>query len=330
MLSPDRAIRLLVSAVIFTLVSSLAQAAADPGAEQTSCDTRLARADRLPGLRLQHLGSGQNSLAYYRFGQGSPIVLITGYRAPLSEWNSYFLAELARQHQVIVFDNRGVGQSLSNSTRYQVEDLAQDTSQLIRQLDLHQVTLLGWSMGGMVAQQLALDHPQQISRLVLLSSAAPGPRAIPIPAAAMPVLRGQVDNGFVRAMQLLFPPQAAARAERCFIADMFSPADYASPAIDNALAQRQEQIIQAWMQSRSKPARLQRLLTPTLVLSGLNDAILLNQNSRVLQQLLPHATLTEIEDGGHALMYQIPQRLAQRISDFIADDQAYRSRHKYK
>ena len=98
-------------------------------------------------------------IAYYRFGRGSPILLVTGFRATLSEWNATFLAELAKDHEVIVFDNRGIGQSIPDAASFTVEDMARDTAALINTLKLHRPTVVGWSMNGWL-HRTATRHRQ--------------------------------------------------------------------------------------------------------------------------------------------------------------------------
>ena len=127
-------------------------------------------------------------------------------------------------------------------------------------------------------------------------------------------------------MQTLFPPAQAVRAQHCFVADMFTPADYGRPAVSEATARQQEQLMQQWFADNQALSRLYRLKIPSLILTGSSDAILNQQNAQALHQILPRSTLNEINGGGHALMYQYPRQLAARINDFMADDAAYRGK----
>jgi pimeloyl-ACP methyl ester carboxylesterase len=138
----------------------------------------------------------------------------------MAEWNAYFLSDLAKHHEVVVFDNRGIGQSQMHGTRYSVRDLASDTAALIRALHLKNATVLGWSMGGIVAQQLAIDEPSLISKLILLSSMPPGPGAALPPTDVDQALSGSGSEHFDRVMEVLFPVSCFGATER---QSMFCP-----------------------------------------------------------------------------------------------------------
>jgi pimeloyl-ACP methyl ester carboxylesterase len=286
--------------------------------EDMRCGTDMSRPDRAAGLKEQVLETPNGSIGYFRFGQGSPIVLITGYRASMAEWNAYFLDELAKHHEVIVFDNRGVGRSQMRGTRYSVRDLASDTAALIRRLDLKDPAVLGWSMGGIVAQQLAIDEPSLISKLILVSSMPPGLRAAPPSAEVGRVLSGSGSGHFDRVMGVLFPASALQSAKACFLDDMFTPAGYAEPPITDAVTHAQDLILKRWKQDHQALRQLDRVTVPTLILAGTSDTVLWPRNSVVLSHALPNATLVEVKSGGHAMMYQYPQQLAERIDGFIA------------
>ncbi|MGP6190560.1 MAG: alpha/beta fold hydrolase [Vulcanimicrobiaceae bacterium] len=282
------------------------------------CGTQAARPDRLPNVpeRRLLLKAG-GSIAYYRFGQGSPIVLVAGYRATLSEWNTYFLEELARHHEVVVFDNRGVGRSVGANDGYRVQDLAADTISLITGLKLQDVTLLGWSMGGMIAQQAVEQSPGIARRLILLATMPPGREAIPVPPYVMEALSRHDAGSFDRIMALLFPKPAVAQAEKCFAKEMFLPKSYASAEISEPLAQRQARLMEQWQADNAAAAGLRNVTIPTLVLGGTDDRILAPKDAVELKGLLPDAMLDEVTGGGHAVMYQFPFSLADRITHFI-------------
>jgi pimeloyl-ACP methyl ester carboxylesterase len=256
-------------------------------------------------------------LAYYRFGHGRPLLLITGYRATVSEWNAAFLDALAKDREVIVLENPGVGASQFASVPDSMAGLATAVSAFIDALHLHRVDVVGWSMGGMIAQQLALDHPQQVASLVLLSTTPPGRGAVPVSSTVNTVLSGHAPSPFEAIMGALFPPDAQAQAIRCFRSEMFTPKDYARAHVDDSVAQAQSRAMSAWWSDDKAAAALAQLQTPTLVIAGAKDAVLSPRNAQVLQQTLPHASLYEPEDGGHAYMYQQPTSLAARITRFL-------------
>ncbi|GLQ51813.1 alpha/beta fold hydrolase [Dyella flava] len=285
--------------------------------EEMLCGSDPLRPDRHIALQEQVLTTSTGSIGYFRFGQGSPIVLITGYRASMAEWNAYFLEALAKHHEVIIFDNRGIGLSQTRAAAYGIKDLANDTASLIRALQLKDVTVLGWSMGGMIAQQLAIDQPSLVSRLVLMSSMPPGKLALPVPASVDRTLSGSGDEHFNRVMAVLFPVPVQQQAIRCFVGDMFTPQGYAGPSISPAVTLAQSKLLQRWEQDDQAFRALSRVTMPVLVMTGMDDEVLTPRNSMLLSRSLPHAELVEVASGGHAMMYQYPYRLADRISAFI-------------
>ena len=110
-------------------------------------------------------------MGYREVGAGSPLLLITGFGASMDDWPPSFVDTLAGQHEVIVLDNAGVGQT-SAAASSSITAMADQTSDLMSALHLRRSAVLGWSMGGMIAQALAVDHPAQVSRLVLTATQA--------------------------------------------------------------------------------------------------------------------------------------------------------------
>ncbi|MCA6112685.1 alpha/beta fold hydrolase [Bradyrhizobium cenepequi] len=305
-------------AVLAFLAGATAQAetvTASPH-EDMVCSADAARADRDMALHEQVALTANGPIGYYRFGQGSPLVLITGYRAALSEWSAYFLTELAKKHEVIVFDNRGIGRSASDIASYRVDDLARDTLALIKALNFDSVSVLGWSMGGMIAQRLVLDNPGLVKHLVLLSSQPPGRAGIPVPSHVEEILSGSEHGSFKRIMGVLFPASVEQLAERCFVGDMFKPQDYQSSKVSPAVTAAQERVLQDWQSDEQSFERLRQLEVQTLVLTGTEDMVLDQRNSVILSETIPHANLVKTLSGGHAMMYQYPKLLAHEIDSY--------------
>jgi pimeloyl-ACP methyl ester carboxylesterase len=317
-LAPIR--RIAGAAVLIFFAGATAQAetvtaSPDPH-EDMLCGADAERADRDVALHEQVALTANGPIGYYRFGRGSPLVLIMGYRGALSEWNAYFLAALAKKHEVIVFDNRGIGRSASDIVNYRVDDLTRDTLALIKTLGFDSVSVLGWSMGGMVAQRLALDNPQLVNHLVLLSSQPPGRAAIPVPTQVEEILSGGEHSNFASIMGVLFPASIVQRAQHCFVGDMFKPQDYHSSKVSPAVTAAQERLLQEWQSDEQSFERLRQLKVRTLVLTGTEDTVLDQRNSVILSETIPHANLVKTQSGGHAMMYQYPKLLADQIDSY--------------
>ncbi|MFZ0664216.1 MAG: alpha/beta hydrolase, partial [Acidimicrobiales bacterium] len=121
------------------------------------------------------------AVGYREVGTGTPIVLIMGLGGSIDDWQPSFVATLARGHKVVVLDNAGVGRTASLPAPLSITEMADQTSALISTLGLGRVAVLGWSMGGMIAQALAVLHPAQVSKLVLAATQPGTGHAVPIP-----------------------------------------------------------------------------------------------------------------------------------------------------
>src|SRR3984957_16352684 len=109
-------------------------------------------------------------VGYREVGSGPPLVLIMGYAAPMEAWEPQFVDSLARRYRVVIFDNAGIGSTRALPAPLTIDAMANQTSALIGALGLGRPDVLGWSMGGMIAQALAVLHPAQVHRLVLCAT----------------------------------------------------------------------------------------------------------------------------------------------------------------
>jgi pimeloyl-ACP methyl ester carboxylesterase len=287
------------------------------------CGLQSARPDQHASVR-QQIAHGRNGpIAYVRFGHGTPLLLITGYRATLTEWNAYFLGELAKHHEVIVFDNRGVGDSAAQAGRYGpdygIGDMAHDAADLIDALKLPRVHVIGWSMGGMIAQQLALDERDKVESLTLITTAPPGPQAVPVPPHVLNTLSSTGPDAFGKIMAVLFPENAVAAATQCFAGDMLRPKGYPKKAsVTDTVATQQNAAMTRWFADTQAADALRRSPVRTLIISGAQDDVLVDTNGRHLEQIIPRSRLDIVSDAGHALMFQYPIELARHIESFTA------------
>jgi pimeloyl-ACP methyl ester carboxylesterase len=308
---------IVVSACAFAPLSTPALARDIQFPAENACPDVAHRPDRDPAVREQVAHTASGDIAYYRFGHGSPVVLQTGYRATVAEWDAAFLAALAKQHDVIVFDNRGIGRSQPGAVSFGVEDMAGDAAALIDALHLRDVTVIGWSMGGAVVQQLAIDRAAAVRRIVLISAPAPGRLGVPVPRDILATLSGAPGTTFAGVMRVLFPPAAVDAAQQCFRANMFKPADYGSPDISATVTQGQSALLRDWAGDDASALALKAVQTDTLIMTGADDAVLSRRNSDALARLIAGTQLMVVASAGHAMMYQDPDALAASIDGFI-------------
>ena len=116
-------------------------------------------------------------IAYRRIGNGRPLLVLNGFGATSSDWDPLFIHRLASYSELILLDNRGIGGSGDDGRPFDIARLAQDAAHVIETLGFERISVLGWSMGGFIAQTLALQHPNRVNKLILLSTDPGGSEA---------------------------------------------------------------------------------------------------------------------------------------------------------
>jgi pimeloyl-ACP methyl ester carboxylesterase len=119
---------------------------------------------------LATLATDGAQIAYRRIGNGRPLVVLNGFAATSADWDPSFIHRLASSNQLILVDNRGIGRSTDNGQPFDIAKLADDTARVIEALGIERVNVLRWSMGGFIAQTLALQQPARIHKVILLST----------------------------------------------------------------------------------------------------------------------------------------------------------------
>jgi 3-oxoadipate enol-lactonase len=255
--------------------------------------------------------------AWRSLGAGPPLVLLNGYAASAADWDPTLLDGLARSLTLICPDNRGIGESaLGVAEELSVDAMSADVERLLDELSLTHAAVAGWSMGGYVAQHLALRAPGRVEKLVLLATGPAGSRATPADPAVIEVLfdhSGTPREQASRLISLLFPAGVAERVDEQFGALVAEARATLSPVTLAA----QERVLGEWFSGEqpSPPADA----PPVLVLGGELDEIAPPENSRTLARLWPDARLELFAGGGHAFIAQEPERVARLIASFARE-----------
>lgn len=250
---------------------------------------------------------------------GRPLVLIAGFGVTMAEWDPAFVERLSQGRRTIVFDNRGIGTSSGSVKGLTVQRMAGDTAGLIRALKLGTADVLGWSMGGYIAQQLALDAPRLVDRLVLASTDPGSPKAVPATKRVLKVLTapgGQPDA----LLPILFPAdqQAAGQAWMAAIGEQpdLTAADFATPG--PTMAAQERAAGPRWFgRGLGTYARLGQIEAPTLVAFGRDDVVVPPRNAAILASRIPNATKRGFADTGHAFLFQRPTAKAALLARFL-------------
>lgn len=273
-------------------------------------------------------------LEYETFGdpKGQPLLLIMGLGAQMTTWEDEFCAQLAdRGFHVIRFDNRDVGLSTwmedagdpdmasafsgNPQAAYELDDLAADAAGLLESLDIPAAHIVGASMGGFIAQLVAINHPEKVLSLTSIMSGPGGTDAVP------PKPEGA-------AILVVSPPET--REERVeqamsFRRVLLGPADPFDEAHERARATRSvdrayyppgvgRQLL-AILAAKSRMERLRQVRVPTLVVHGVDDVLVPVENGRLVAEAVPGARLIEIDGMGHDL----PKRAWPQVMDAIVE-----------
>jgi pimeloyl-ACP methyl ester carboxylesterase len=256
------------------------------------------------------------TVGYRELGSGPALLLITGASASMDDWPPSFVDALAAHHKVVVFDNAGVGRTsaVSAPASLSITAMASQTSALISALRLRRPAVLGWSMGGMIAQALAVSHPAQVSRLILAATAPGTGKARPLPpsAAKQCVCLGLSPAKLVAQ---LFPNNQAAAARDYLNAVQQYPDYY---GISAATFHGQLLAVQRWVAGQDAAGRLVGdIRVPTLVAGGTQDQFMVTANVRLLASTVPGAKLLLFDDAGHDFWFQDAARFIRAVETFL-------------
>jgi pimeloyl-ACP methyl ester carboxylesterase len=255
--------------------------------------------------------------AWRTLGDGPrPLLLINGYAASAEDWDPQMLALLARSFTVICPDNRGIGDSeLGDPDGLTIEAMAADLESLLDALKIERLPIVGWSMGGYVAQRLATRAPARVSKMVLLASAPGGPAGISAEPHSWRLLTdhsGTPREQAARLIGLLFPPTVAPEIDREFGEIVAA----ARARLSSTTLDMQERALVAW---HAEPqAAVGHDAPPVLVACGSEDVVIPPANADALAAHWPGARVEHFAGCGHAFMAQEPERVASMIEGFLA------------
>jgi pimeloyl-ACP methyl ester carboxylesterase len=248
-------------------------------------------------------------------GSGPPLVLIMGYRLSSGAWPSSFIDGLSKRFTLILFDNRGTGLSDKPTFGYALSNMAKDVCGLMDHLGIRRASILGYSMGGAVAQELVCQFPRRVSALVLCATLCGGPRAVYAKPAVFSVMH-DLDG---------LDPMTIARR----IWTVTYEPKYLEANIDKIEQQMRRELksctplhaadlqLQAFVDFDSSQ-RLSQVRAPTMVMTGDRDVLIPPRNSELLAGLVPGALLTVIPGCAHRIVWEATDECVMLISDFLA------------
>ena len=256
----------------------------------------------------------ENLDIYYEIiGQGDPLVMIRGLGSNVDHWYEQ-VPTLSRKYQLLVFDNRGIARSSDPGGAFSTRDMAADTAALMESAGIESAHLLGYSMGGMVAQEMALNYPEKIKGLILVATDCGITQRIKA--------RPEVSRLFSQ-MVSLGTPEAKLAAAACLYAkhtfesntkviERYNEVSMRFPASQDIMTRQWAAVTQ-----HDACSRLQSISSPALTLTGSEDVLIPPENAKIMAEMIPNARMSTIDDGGHLVLIEQPQQFNQAVIDFL-------------
>jgi len=253
---------------------------------------------------------------YEVHGEGFPLVMIMGLGANVDWWDPRMVQELSKKFKLVIFDNRGAGRTDISDRKYTVKLFADDTAGLMDALEISRAHVIGVSMGGMIAQELVLNYPEKVEKLVLYSTNCGGTKSVPPSPEVLEMLTAD---------RSAFSPKEIARMSipLLFTEDFIKNnpdvveitiQQMLRAPISNEAFTRQ---INAIMDFNTYE-RLSQIKVPTLVLQGKRDVLIPLGNGSILAKAIPNAKLVYFENSAHGLAEEMEDVL-RAILDFFAE-----------
>jgi pimeloyl-ACP methyl ester carboxylesterase len=255
--------------------------------------------------------------AYRRFGpeRATPLILLQHFRGSLDNWDPAVVDGLATDREVVAFDNRGVGGS-SGLTPDNIPAMARDALAFFDALGLTRVDLLGFSLGGMVAQQMLFDHPSRIRRAILAGTGGPGSFGMFSPEVTAAATKFPSDAPSL--LYLFFRPSTESQAAGKHYLKRISARADRQPAVTRQTISAHLTAIRGWGESNGESkARLEAIEQPVLIVNGTHDIMIPPLNAYTLSQHITNAKLILYPDAGHGSLFQYPESFVHDASHFL-------------
>src|ERR1700730_11188724 len=264
--------------------------------------------------------------AYRRFGKldGVPLVFNQHFTGTMDHWDPAVTDGFAREREVILFNNAGVSSS-SGEVPTRIEKMGTNAVAFIKALRLRKVDVLGFSIGGFVAQEIALQAPDLVRQLVLVGTGPRGGEGMAtLTPEAQEIFGASYDEPDHLWLRVHFTRSAKSQAAgREFLKRFRLRAENRDPEVNEKVAPAQIEAIGKWGAPREKPSEyLKSIPQQALVVNGGRDVIIYSVNSFILQQHLPNAQLILYPDANHGSQYQFPKQFVQHVSLFLSGEEA--------
>jgi pimeloyl-ACP methyl ester carboxylesterase len=268
----------------------------------------------------QTINAGGVDFAYRELGKhngGTPVVVLVHLAAVLDNWDPRVMDGLAAKHHVIAFDNRGIGSS-TGSPSASIEDMADDAILFIQAMGLQQVDLLGFSLGGMVAQDIVLKKPELIRKMVLAGTGPAGGKGISSVAAVTfyDMFRGFITGQDPKQFLFFNRTPSGIEAGKAFLARLQERTNDRDKEISVSAFMAQLRSLYAW--GNKTPSDLSVIKQPVLVVNGDEDRMVPTANTHDLARRLQNSQLIIYPNAAHGAIFQFHEAFVRSTLAFLA------------
>lgn len=272
----------------------------------------------------QYINAAGIRFSYRRFGkeQGIPLLMNIHFTGTMDHWDPLVIDGLAAEREVILFNNVGIS-GTSGNTPASIYEMARYAEAFVDALGIKQLDILGFSLGGLVAQQFALDRPELVRRIVLVGT---GPKAgegmQSLTPEAINVFSAKYEKPDELWLKVHFAPSDTSQAAgRAFLQRFRLRTENRDPEVKESVAGAQIAALADYnVITEDRYSDLKKIKQPTLIVNGGNDVIIYTINSYILQQHLPNATLILYPDANHGSLYQFPETFTMHVNQFLQQD----------
>lgn len=264
--------------------------------------------------------AGGVEFAYRELGTnnpGTPVVFLIHLAAVLDNWDPRVIDGFAASRRVITFDNRGVGAS-SGSPATSIEQMAKDAITFIKAMGLEQVDLFGFSMGGMIAQEIVLMEPELVRKMIIAGTGPAGGEGISTVARVtyLDIVRGFLTRQDPKQFLFFTRTPAGIRAGKEFLARLKERSQNRDKEATVTVLQAQLKALRRW--GSKAPADLSKIQQPVLVANGDSDRMVPTKNTHDLARRLPHSELIVYPDAGHGGVFQFHGDFVPKALEFLS------------
>lgn len=248
---------------------------------------------------------------------GIPVVFLVHLAAVLDNWDPRVVDGFAAKHRVITFDNRGVGAS-SGKPAASIEEMARDAITFIKAMKLRQVDLFGFSMGGMIAQEIVLMEPALVRKMIITGTGPAGGEGISKVARVtyLDMIRGLLTRQDPKQFLFFTRTPAGIRAGKEFLQRLKERSENRDRKARVAVLQAQLKALRRWGAKES--VDLSEVRQPVLVANGDSDRMVPSKNTHELARRLPHSELVIYPESGHGAVFQFHADFVQRALEFLS------------